>query len=144
LPLDGSELAESALPCVEHLASKLSSEILLLRVVRGRRSLSALFADIFPQQAEDEARQRAEEYLRGVAERLQAKRFRVSWRVLEGIPGPAIVELVRDTPEDLVVMTTRGRSGITPGVIGSVSISVLRNSGDPVLILPPSMKQAAS
>lgn len=137
LTLDGSALAETALPYVEHLVERRSLEALLIRVVAETRTLPALLSRLIPAEVEKELEADAESYLQDVTARLRDKGLAASWRVLKGIPGPRIVELVREEPDDLVVMTTRGKSGLIPGVLGSVSISVLRNSGNPVLIIPP-------
>jgi nucleotide-binding universal stress UspA family protein len=57
--------------------------------------------------------------------------------VLKGAPAGEIVSLAKTMPQSIIVMATRGRSGLTQWVLGSVTEAVLRASGEPVLIVPP-------
>lgn len=62
----------------------------------------------------------------------------VSLRVLEGLPGPAIVEAAEENRCDVIVMATHGRSGVRRAVLGSVADYVVRNTRRaPVLLVPP-------
>jgi hypothetical protein len=46
-----------------------------------------------------------------------------------------ITMLARNTPDNFAAMCTHGRSGVTRWILGSVTESVVRHSGDPVLII---------
>ncbi len=48
-----------------------------------------------------------------------------------------ILELAEEEAADLIVLGSRGRSGIKSMVLGSVSYGVLHNSERPLLIVPP-------
>jgi nucleotide-binding universal stress UspA family protein len=138
VPLDGSELAEASLPRVEQLAGKLSLEIILVRAVNLS---SMLLSDIDTAHIslEDEQTALSDDaagYLEQVAARLRADGFKVSTEVLHGPPGQTIGEFGDQTPESMIVLTSRGRSGISRWVLGSVAETLVRVSGDPVLILP--------
>ena len=85
---------------------------------------------------EAELKKEAEEYLDQVAGRLKAKGLEVETKVLEGYPAAAIAELAKETANGMVVMTSHGRSGLTRWILGSVTESVVRYSGEPVLIVP--------
>ena len=54
--------------------------------------------------------------------------------VIEGAPGPAICETAEALGADVIVMGTRGRSGLRRAVLGSVSDHVIRHAPCPVLI----------
>lgn len=54
-------------------------------------------------------------------------------RLLEGEPGPSIVQLARETGCDLLVVGTHGRGGILRVLLGSVAEYVLRNAPCPVM-----------
>ena len=56
-------------------------------------------------------------------------------RLLHGDPAACIIEAASETRDRLVAMTTHGRSGIGRWVLGSVADRVVRNSGDPVLLV---------
>ena len=57
--------------------------------------------------------------------------------VLRGAPAPSLLDLARETPRNLIAMTTHGRSGLTRWVMGSVAEAMIRGSGDPVLVVRP-------
>jgi nucleotide-binding universal stress UspA family protein len=48
-----------------------------------------------------------------------------------------ILDLAKEEAAELIVLGSRGRSGITSMVLGSVSYGVLHNSERPLLIVPP-------
>jgi nucleotide-binding universal stress UspA family protein len=139
-PLDGSPLAETALPYVEELARRLSMEVLLVRVLKIGGIYAAHvsgypYAGVTELEAEIEAD--ATEYMKEVAENLKGKGLSVRWKLLKGAPAQTIVDLAHEEPQDLIVLTTHGRSGLTRWVIGSVAEAVIRASGDAVLVIPP-------
>ena len=60
---------------------------------------------------------------------------KVSLVVKEGLGPDEIISFARQTPDNLVAMCTHGRSGVKRWMLGSVTETVVRHSGDPVLIL---------
>lgn len=140
VPLDGSALAETALPYVEQLARELSLEVVLVRVVKIGGIYSA-YIEGYPYSGaadvEAEVEREATEYLKAVAGRLRAKGLEVRWKVHRGSPAAIIVDLARETPQDIIVLASHGRSGLSRWLIGSIAESVIRASGDPVLVIPP-------
>ena len=136
VPLDGSPFAESVLPYVEHLAGKMSLEVILARAVQ----VGAIYyanGGVLPVNLEQEIEGGAIEYLKGVAQRLRGGGLTVQWKLLRGYPGPTIVDLARETPQDIVAVATHGRTGVTRWVLGSVAETLVRSAGDPVLVIPP-------
>ena len=135
--LDGSNLAETILPYVTDLASRLSLDILL---VRGVPPIHAFWMDHLPEELSEEQEQAetdARDYLEKTAARLSGSGLNVQWRLLAGHPATAIVELAREMPHDIVALATHGRSGIARLAMGSVSEAVIRGTGDPVLVVRP-------
>lgn len=53
--------------------------------------------------------------------------------ILAGSPGRSLCQLAEELPASVIVMGTRGRSGIRRAVLGSVSDHVVRNARCPVL-----------
>ena len=136
--LDGSKLAESVLPYVIDLATRLSLEIFAVRVVPP---VHAFWMDRLPEELSEEQEQaesEAKEYLERTASELSERGLSVQWRLLAGHPATRIVELTREMPNDIVAVATHGRSGIARLAMGSVSESIIRGSGDPVLVIRPS------
>ncbi|MBN2110295.1 MAG: universal stress protein [Methanosarcinaceae archaeon] len=55
--------------------------------------------------------------------------------VLEGHPGPEIVQFAEEQGMDLIVMGTLGKRGLDHFLLGSVAENVIRNSRVPVLVV---------
>ncbi len=138
VPLDGSRLAESALPYVRDLAGKLSWQVALVRVVRPMRFLWV--GDFTSGMSEDHdlLESEAKDYLRTVAESLREDGLAVEWQVLFGHPTTTILDLVRKIPHNIVALSTQGRSGFRRWFIGSLAETLVRSSGASVLMVPSS------
>jgi nucleotide-binding universal stress UspA family protein len=136
VPLDGSSLAEKALPCVEDLARKMALEIILMRAYALPPAASAdeyaTYSDELINQLEAEARDYLAEKVQGMKDKGFGK---VSSVLSLGYGGEQIILLARKTPDNLIAMSTHGRSGIRRWMLGSVTERVVRHSGDPVLII---------
>ena len=136
--LDGSALAEQALSTAITLAEQLDSELFLLRVViplpisyrAGAASAAVIEA------AERDAVLEAADYLDVVAEGIREKGFAVQVATRLGNPSKAIVEFVERNQIDLLVMCTRGQTGPTRWLLGSVTDHVVRGSSIPVVVVP--------
>lgn len=137
-PLDGSELAEQSLPHVEELARVLSLEVLLVRVVMLEYPyyLHTESGYMLPDFTEEMVREAAS-YLERVSKTFKDKGLTVRRRVLRGSAAPALLNLARETPGELIAMTTHGRSGLSRWMMGSVTEAMIRGSGDPVLVVRP-------
>lgn len=147
VPLDGSALAEQVLPHVMTVAKALDCKISLIRVTPSRAEymsyMSGLPVDAdfsrynqsyeeFSQMANAEAT----EYLHSVKAMLEKQGApSVQERLLHGHPATAIIDIAQETSDNLVAMTTHGRSGIGRWAVGSVADRVIRGSGDPVLLV---------
>jgi len=140
-PLDGSVLAESALPTVTMIAKKLGLEIFLFRAYGNPYSPFtsgsgpyAVNLDQLMASVRDEARDYLEEKMaelgkQGVEE--------ISYLLQEGIAADEIVAVGSHTPDSLIAMCSHGRSGVKRWVLGSVTETVVRHSDSPVLVLRP-------
>jgi nucleotide-binding universal stress UspA family protein len=66
-----------------------------------------------------------------------ARTYEVSYKVtiLQGEPGSAIVEYANNTNADIIVIGSRGLSGLQQFVLGSVSHKVAKRANCPVLIV---------
>lgn len=138
VPLDGSEFAELALPYVEQLARSLPLEVLLVSAIAEENPSYIDGGQTGLREVSGQLEEDAAEYLDGVSERLRDKGMTVQSRVIRGSPAQALVSLAQDTPNDLVAMTTHGRSGLSRWMMGSVAEAMIRASGDPVLVVRPS------
>jgi nucleotide-binding universal stress UspA family protein len=66
-----------------------------------------------------------------------ARTYEASYKVtiLQGEPGSAIVEYANNTNADIIVIGSRGLSGLQQFVLGSVSHKVAKRANCPVLIV---------
>jgi nucleotide-binding universal stress UspA family protein len=113
VPLDGSPLAEAALPLASLLASMLEAKLDLLRVVAHGGADERAAAD----------------YL---------ARFRFRGAAIHVRHGPAAECIVRHAAEErasLVVMTTRARSGLERAFLGSVTAQVVAHAPAPTVVV---------
>lgn len=141
VPLDGSVLAESVLPMVADMAKKLNLEVELFRayhipynVYAGDEGFYAGNYDELLTGVRDEA----VEYLdKKAAELKRLGVEKVTCVTKEGFAGDEIIALGRKTADNLIAMCSHGRSGVKRWVLGSVAETVVRHSGDPVLISRP-------
>jgi nucleotide-binding universal stress UspA family protein len=128
VPLDGSPLAEHALPYAERLARATSAHLILCRALSATK--------LQPEQivaAVGDARA----YVQGVADQLAGRGSIVETTIPWGEPGDEILEQVRSARADLVVMATHGRSGLGRWLYGSVADEVLRRASVPMFLVPP-------
>jgi nucleotide-binding universal stress UspA family protein len=131
VPLDGSALAEAALPKALELAEVSGARVLL---VRAAQASTLPVAD--PTAAQVKVVTEAEAYLAEVQARLTRQgRVPVETSVWYGPAAYAIVEAARIRRVDQIVMTTHGRSGLGRLLLGSVAESVLRGTTTPLLLL---------
>jgi nucleotide-binding universal stress UspA family protein len=79
-----------------------------------------------------------ETYLERKSQELRAQGLeRVCSTVSEGDPAAEIIDLALKTPDNLIAMSTYGRSGVGRWVLGSVAEKIVQHSRDPVLIVRP-------
>ena len=134
LPLDGSPLAEQALPHAIAQARYAEAESILLRVVEPfaqARGLSVADLERIRQQPEDGSR----EYLGRLAADVQQQGVLAQTATVEGRPHVAIAEYAESNQVDLIVMSTRGQSGLSRWFMGSVADRVVRGATVPVLLV---------
>lgn len=141
VPLDGSALAERILPHVVPLAKEMKLETDLVRVYSSPVDAypvgDAIYLDTLTRRR-DAIRSEAETYLEGKTQQLQAEGLeRVSSTVIHGDPAAEIIDLARKTPDNLIAMSTHGRSGVGRWVLGSIAEKIIQHSHDPVLLVRP-------
>lgn len=138
VPLDGSELAERALPYGSVLADAFGATVLLIRSTAYPSHIGTPYLpevmEVTQELAEQDLRE-ARGYLDAWVERLRARGLECSSLVVDE-PGPARAILAREAG-DVIVMSTHGRGGFDRAVFGSVADKVVRNAEMPVLVVPP-------
>lgn len=138
VPLDGSKLAEKALPYAEALAEKFEAELILVQVLQlipeiiGGPHGGMVF---YEQSVQD--RQIATDYLNSIMKRLrELHQLPVRTVLLEDrAVADAIINLASQTSINLIVMSTHGRSGLSRWVFGSVANKILSHAPCPIFLI---------
>jgi nucleotide-binding universal stress UspA family protein len=134
VPLDGSKLAEQALPHAVAQAEKFGAEVVLVKVLQPL-SEPILSAPAAVRAAEEASARLLREYLDGVAARLQEQGIAVQVALLGGKPYVEIIRFAEENEIDLIVMSTRGHSGLSRWLLGSVADRVVRGATVPLLLV---------
>ena len=138
VPLDGSDLAEQALPTAEELARAVGTTLHLIRVVDfPSSSFAYVYGSMMESQAvtmqlEDE-RTMAESYLVALARQIEEQGITVTTEVRHGVPTQELVDVMEQG--DLFVMATHGRNGMARWFLGSVAEEITRRATVPVLLV---------
>lgn len=134
LPLDGSQLAESALPVVAYLANKLKAQVTLLHIIE--KNAPASIHGQHHLTNEDEACQ----YLQNIAEKAFSPELTVYRHVHTEEVSKVSQSIVQHSDElepDLIVMCAHGEGGLRDVVVGSIAQQVIASGTIPVLLLQP-------
>ena len=136
VPLDGSKLAEVALPHAESLAIKYDAGLVLLTVVtppimtgRGTEAMK-----LFEEQI-DTLMQDAELYLKGLKGSFKKRGIKAEILVQYGSAVESIIKTADAQSVDLVLIASHGRSGLTRVFFGSVAAGVLNRIEQPLMVL---------
>lgn len=139
VPLDGSGWSQRAIPHAIEIARANDAELILLHVFTPPAREYA--PDIALRSAEDphqSMREQAKQYLVGLRTELRNENCRVRTHLSEGADAAHLICDYADGEDiDLIVMSTRGRSGIARLLFGSVAQKVMECIHVPVLLIKP-------
>jgi nucleotide-binding universal stress UspA family protein len=134
IPTDGSEEVETAIEHAFELAGTYGATVHALYVVDSSRGGAGLMgADT--KSATSELRARGEDAVDTIASRGEEAGLTMKTEVREALPHEGILDYADDHDIDILVMSSRGRSGVSRFVFGSVTERVVRLSGRPVLVV---------
>ena len=119
VPLDGSELAEGALPYAEGLARRLHGEVILLTACMPGEVIER------PLRA----------YLEKRVDELQSLGVKASPLIVQGHAANEILDFSEKNDIGLIIISTHGRTGISMWPLGSIANKVLQRSQIPVLLI---------
>lgn len=120
VPLDGSPLAESAIPMAEELARAFSASIVLVRAVERESEREAAFG-----------------YLDSIRARIEAAGVGTQCMCRAGDPLRVIEHVWRDCGSGLIVMASRGKLGPHGTFFGSLAARMLELVEAPILVMRP-------
>jgi nucleotide-binding universal stress UspA family protein len=145
VPIDGSTFSERAVPYAEAIARISSGRVLFLNG-RPPNSTYAQLAMADSARAPDEQTGRVEKldsYLEGLVSTTSRRgipaEFQRSWKTAAN----AVIEVVGQSDDRMVVMTSHGSSGVKRWLLGSVADNVIRSAEHPVLVIPPEHQEVS-
>lgn len=139
VPLDGSILAEKALPYAEALAQKFEAELILVWVVQELTLLPLDYGGVAVPPLDTlltQARREAAAYLSQLQEKFRQQNIPTRRVVLQSHSvADAIIDLAHREKVDVIVKTTHGRSGLSRWLFGNVAARVLQRAPCPVFLV---------
>ena len=129
LPLDGSKLAETAIPYVWDLAGQLEAEVYLLHACPPEDKTDLSVHQLYLNNIAENLRQRIKE------------NWQPSWEpkiqveVIIDDPVKAIFDYVKEKSIGMVALTSHGATGFRAWAMGSVADNVVRGVGIPTLLI---------
>jgi nucleotide-binding universal stress UspA family protein len=143
LTLDGSPVAERALPLAVTLARAARGSLELVRVaetLRDELPSDVTFPRALPPQRAalrhaTHLETTARAYLRRVAQELRREGLDVSWKLLSGDPPRRLEEYLTESQPDIVVLATHGHGVLTRWLLGSVADRLMTATDVPLLLL---------
>ena len=135
VPLDGSALAQGALPWAVAVSRALGARLTLLRVLENP-AISC--ASSHHHDAVDWEMRRAEArvQLDRVDRDLKARGLTSAAELSEGRPAERIIEYARARHVDLVVLTSHGEGGLTGWALSSTALMVVAGAHGSLLVIP--------
>lgn len=141
VPLDGSELSESALDHATEFGALFGAAYHLTRIVAYPLEIASPYLPHTVQMNADilaDAKASAAEYLEEHAERMRRRGLRVTVSVaVDPQAAHGVLTEAEAVGADLIAMATHGRGGVSRVVLGSATDKVLRGTHLPVLLYRP-------
>ncbi|QOQ80408.1 MULTISPECIES: universal stress protein [Comamonas] len=145
IPTDGSKLSEAALRAGMQLAKEQGSEVTVLYVMPDYSALMYSGEGMVaynPSEMRRDAELSADTVLKAVQDIAKAEGVDCKLeRTMNFSVHQAIIQQAKDSHCDLICMASHGRKGLAGILLGSETQRVLVNSGIPVLVHRPVVKE---
>ncbi|MDP6454764.1 MAG: universal stress protein [SAR202 cluster bacterium] len=146
VPLDGSELAEQALPHASDIAKTNGATVHFIQVTSDHPEAAGFRSGLssesqasnleISRQLEQAMVDRARDYLTRIAAPIKNEGITVETELHHGSPHEHIVEYAENNDIDLIVMSSHGHGGVRRMLTGSTTDKVVRAAEVPVLVIP--------
>ncbi|HLO16885.1 MAG TPA: universal stress protein, partial [Anaerolineales bacterium] len=138
VPLDGSKLAEAAVPAAASLAQTLNAPVTLLHIIEQGA----------PQEIHKERHitrpDEASAYLEAVAKRDFPSGVNVDLHVhaaaVKDVPASIVEHAMTEFQPDLIVMCTHGHGGVRDLLYGNIAQQVVAQGLTPLLLIKPNLE----
>ncbi len=138
VPLDGSTPSLEAAKHAVKIAASFSAQVTFFHVQNSLESYLSLphaFATETYNQLREEMKAQGETILEDAIKEVGAQGVNIDKKLLSGDPAKQIIEESKEGQYDLVVMGSRGLSGVQDFLMGSVSSRVSKHAPCAVLIV---------
>lgn len=133
VPLDYSQHSDEALAVAEDLAEQLGAELHLVHAFEIPVPIVTPYEVAIPENYIEPVRQEATRRLEQAREKVAARGLAVKAHLTESPAASAIVRVAEEIDADLIVMGTRGNTGLKHLLLGSVAERTLRTAPCSVL-----------
>ena len=133
VPVDFSEHADFVIEWAAHLAEEHQSAVALLHVYHLPVEFQQVEGAYLPADFWNSVKEEAKQQLSLYAERLRERGLEVEQLVREGYPATVIEEEAEHLGADLIVIGSRGRTGLKHLLLGSIAERVVQKAPCPVL-----------
>jgi nucleotide-binding universal stress UspA family protein len=145
VPLDGSNLAETALTHATNLIQGNDAELMLVMVVEPHFGMYvsdlAAEASVFAmEEAEKQLTEQFRTYLTETLAKLHEQGFRATGEMRFGPAADEIISFSKEKGADIIVMSSHSRSGLARWYLGSVADRVVHGATVPVLLVRSKQK----
>lgn len=138
VPTDFSPHSEKAVALALKLAKLAGGSIHLLHCYQLHPGGVSPYGITAPAEFDEKIRAAAAESLAAVEKQLEGEGVQVTAHVTPSYPSEAVSELAEEIGADLIVMGTRGATGLQHILLGSVAERTLRTAPCPVLTVKDS------
>jgi nucleotide-binding universal stress UspA family protein len=142
VPLDGSKLAEAAIPVAVSLAKTLNAPVTLLHIIE-QHAPQEVHKDHHITQADE-----ASAYLEKLAKHAFPADAKVNWHVhtaaVKDVSASIVEHAMTEFQPDLIVMCTHGNSGVRELLFGSIAQLVVAHGKTPLLLIKPEVDSSTN
>jgi nucleotide-binding universal stress UspA family protein len=138
VPTDFSEYSDKAIELAVEIAEQHKAKIHLLHVVDKLQQCAVDYcipAERLSKLQSDSERAAVRKMKEEAKKILQLRKIEVAFDVTAGVPFAEILKEQAKRKADLIVIGSRGRTGIMRSLIGSVAEKVMREAKCPVLLV---------
>ena len=144
VPIDFSAHAEPVIRWAIHLAEEHGSTLILLHAYHLPVEFQQLEGAYLPDDFWAHVKGETEQTLARYAEQLRARGLAVETHAREGYPATVTEEEAERQQADLIVIGTRGLSGLKHLLLGSIAERVVQHAPCPVLTVKTCVKKPAA
>ena len=135
---DFSENAQESVDTALEIAKQFGASLHVVHAFQTPVPIVSPYEVVVPDGFLEQARDAAAENLKSVLEKISSEGIEVHSHLTEVPAAPAIARIAEENDVDLVVMGTRGNTGLKHVLLGSVAERTIRLSPCSVLTVKPS------